>query len=204
MIRRTPVLGLVLASVPVISAKASPNSTWASLASAATTSPFVAQSGDTASQWTAPDGRRITLTVRGPHPQKAATLSVPLPQAGADATPILAAAIASAQKSGASTISLAAGTYTFRTLDKSQLGHVVISGLHDVTILGNGATFVFMNNAVGLYVTQSQRLVIQSIRVNYGFNTVSLGTMASQSGRTVLQARGAGYDTHRSHFTEQY
>ncbi len=193
MIRRTPVLGLVLASVPVISAKASPNSTWASLASAATTSPFVAQSGDTASQWTAPDGRRITLTVRGPHPQKAATLSVPLPQAGADATPILAAAIASAQKSGASTISLAAGTYTFRTLDKSQLGHVVISGLHDVTILGNGATFVFMNNAVGLYVTQSQRLVIQSIRVNYGFNTVSLGTMASQSGRTVLQVTSSQY-----------
>ncbi len=193
MIRRTPVLGLVLVSAPVVSADASSNAAWASLASAATTSPFVAQSGDTASQWVAPDGRRITLTVRAPHPQKTAVLSVSLPSSGADATPILASAIATAQKSGVSTISLAPGTYTFRTLDKSQLGHLVISGLHDVTILGNGATFVFMNNAVGLYVTQSQRLVLQSVRLSYGFNTVSLGTMASQGGRTVLQVTSSEF-----------
>ena len=193
MIRRTRVLGFVLASTPVVSANASTNANWASLASAATTSPFVAQSGDTASQWVAPDGRRITLTVRGPHRQKIASVSVPLPPTGADATPILAAVIAAAQKSGASTISLAPGTYTFRTLDKSQLGHLVVSGLHDVTILGNGATFVFMNNAAGLYVTQSQRLVLQSIRLSYGFNTVSVGTMASQGGRTVLQVTNSQF-----------
>ena len=193
MIRRTPVLGLVLVSTPVMSAGAASNASWASLASAATVSPFVAQSGDTASQWVAPDGRRITLTVRGPHPQKTSVVSVAVPAAGADATPVLAAAIASAQKSGASTISLAAGTYTFKTLDKSQLGHLVISGLQDVTILGNGATFVFMNNAVGLYITQSQRLVVQSLRLSYGFNTASLGTMTSESGRTVLDVTSSQF-----------
>ncbi len=193
MVRRISALGLIAASAPWSHAEASPNASWAALASAAVKSPFVAGSGDTASQWVAPDGRQITLTIKGPHPTSSAVVSVALPPAGTDATPVLAAAIASARTSGAATISLAVGTYTFKTLDKSQLGHLVISGLHDVTIRGNGSNFVFMNDADGIYVTECQRLVLQSVRVSYGFNTVSLGTMVNQSGRNALVVTSSQY-----------
>ena len=167
-------------------ARADANATWAAMASAAVTTTATYQTGDTSLSWSAPNGQSVQLVVKAPHPAGSQTWTMPAVAAGADATPAFASAFASAKASGAAVISIPNATYTFKTLDKSKLGHLVLSGLRDVTVEFNGSTLVFMNNAVGIYVTQSQRVDVKSVHISYGFNTVSLGTMVNRGGGNEL------------------
>ncbi len=172
---------------------ADPDAGWAALASASTSSPAAVAAGDLDESWTAPDGRTVTLRARTPHPVGDAVETVPASAASGDATPAFADAIAAARASGAAVLSIPEGTYTFDSLDASTLGHLVLSGLTDMTIEGNNATLVFENNADGIYVTESQRLLIRDLNVTYGFNTVSVGTMRETNGTISLAITRSTY-----------
>ena len=181
--------GLVCALLFVLASRAEAadlNAAWAWLASAASSSPATVVAGDLTRSWTAPDGRIVTLVVHAPHPAGSLVQSVPASAGSGDATPVFAAAIAAARANGAAMLSIPQGTYTFESLDKSSLGQLVLSGLTDMTIEGNGATLVFENDAVGIMVTTSHRVMIRDLNVTYGFNTVSTGAMQSINGSPAL------------------
>ena len=172
---------------------ADPNAAWASLASASPASPLTPSGSDLTRRWTAPDGRAVTLVVAAPHPTGSLIETVPASAASGDATPVFAAAIAAARANGAAVLSIPQGTYTFESLDRSSLGHLVLSGLTDMTIEGNGATLVFDNDATGIAVTTSHRVLIRDLDVTYGFNTVSVGVMRSVNGSPALVITHATY-----------
>jgi len=160
---------------------------WLAMASAQTSSPAVASLGDKTMGWFGPNGSYITLTIRVPHPAGAgATVAVANVPAGTDSTPVFKSAVAAARASNASILNIKKGTYTFYSLDPTGLGHLVLQGLSDMTIEGNGSTFVFMNNATGIYLTTSQRLQIQDISIHYGLHMASLGTIQSIGGENEL------------------
>jgi len=137
--------------------------------------------------WVGPNGSYITLTVKVPHPAgSGTTVTVANVPAGTDSTPVFKSAVAAAHASNASLLNIKKGTYTFYSLDPTGLGHLVLQGLSDMTIEGNGSTFIFMNNATGIYLTTSQRLQIQDISIQYGLHMASLGTIQSVGGQNEL------------------
>jgi len=168
-------------------AAAAPFDTWAALASAAVTSPYVASGNDQGLGWTAPDGRAVSLTVRVPSAASShnTVIMAPVP-AGADARPYFDAALQMVRATGARALIIPQGTYVFQSLGANSWGHLVVQGLNNVTIDGQNSTLLFTQNAPGIYLTLSRLVKIQNLSVGYTLNMASLGTIEQQNGRNVL------------------
>jgi len=160
---------------------------WAALVSTATTSPVNVEPGDYQKQWTAPDGRKVILVVKVPHPSDS-TLSVTLPSVpeGDDARPYFEAALAKVRSEHAARLVIPKARYTFSSLPQSKLGHLILADLSDLTIEGNGATLIFSQDAPGLYVTTSSRIKLSQIDIEFSLHTASLATMVKQNQENVL------------------
>jgi hypothetical protein len=154
-----------------ITVASDPEAVWRAEASAQVTSPVIAQSNDTSMNWIAPDGRTVQLTVANPHPLSYAPIvTMAAVPSGTDATPAFKAAIASVKAQKAAELIIPQGTYTFDTLDTTVSGspaHLLLQDMADMTIEGNNSTFIFTNNALGIFVTRSQRVKVQNITIQY-------------------------------------
>lgn len=163
---------------------------WAALASQEVTSPAASKSPGQHLRWNAPDGRTVSLAVLTPAISSLAVTLGPVPQ-GADARPYFDAALAQVRAEHANTLVIPTGTYVFSSLGYEGLGHLVIHGLQDVTIAGQGSTLIFTQNQPGVYLTQSQRVQITGLHIQYNLHMASLGTIEQKNGQNVLVIDGA-------------
>jgi len=147
---------------------------WYRLAAGQATSPVTAVAGDLSQSWTAPDGRTIKAVVRQPVGAGPTVTLAPVP-AGADARPYFDALVAKAIAAKASKLVIPPGTYRFRTLGNH--AHWFIRRLNDATIVGTGATLLFDADEAGVTVSESQRLKIVGLTLDYNFRTTSWGHM---------------------------
>jgi hypothetical protein len=160
---------------------------WLTQISQQNISPATAITGDSQLNWTGPDGRNIQLVVKSPNPAASApTVTLPSVPSGADARPYFDTALAQVRAQGAGRLVIPTGTYTFKTLGTSSLGHLVIQGLTDVTIDGGGSTFIFTQNADGIFLSTSQRVQLTNFSIQYSLQMAALATMQTQSGQNVL------------------
>jgi len=178
---------ILIGAVQIDGARASPptssENAWFEMASAEVSSPVSAAIGDLSMHWYAPDGRLITLNVQRPKPaSNNSTVALGNVPAGSDASLAFRTALAQVVATKAALLQIQKGTYTFYSLDPTGLGHLVLEGLSNLTIEGNGSTFIFMNNAPGIYLTTSRNLQIQDISIQYGLRMASLGTVQNVNG----------------------
>jgi hypothetical protein len=160
--------------------------TWAKAVSSQNNSTAAAETGDPQLQWTAPDGRRIHLTVKVPRPLTSAPIvNLPAVPEGADARPYFEAALARVRATKAGRLVIPKATYVFRSMGGD--GQLVIHDLSDVTIDGSGSTFVFMLNKTGIYLTKSKRVELTNIAVEFGLKMGAMATMVTKDGQNVLQ-----------------
>lgn len=160
---------------------------WVALATANATSPVSAGPSDRSISWDAPNGQKVYLAVRNPHPRsEAPTVTLANVPAGADARPYFEDALARVRSQRAGYLLIPPGTYEFKSLGQDRLGHLVIRGLSDVTIQGEQATLRFTQNANGIYLTENTRLKIEGVKVDYALHTASLGTIQSAPSGNVL------------------
>jgi len=158
---------------------------WAALASQQVVTPVAPKSPGSHLNWTAPDGRKVSLAVLTPATSSSAVTLAAVPQ-GADARPYFDAALAQVRSQHANTLIIPPGTYVFNSLGANGWGHLVVQGLQDVTISGTGATLVFTLNQTGIFLTQSQRVEIEGLRIQYSLHMASLGTIVQHNGQNVL------------------
>ncbi len=158
---------------------------WATLAARETSSPVRAAPQDLVKEWTAPDGRRVHVVVRMPVQNGTPVTMGPVPD-GEDARPVLESAIADAVAKGSSKVLIPRGTYVFRTIAARGMGHVIIKGVENLTIDGQGSTFVFTSNEPGILVTTSKRIRIENLRLRYDLHLASVGTIVNRDGENVF------------------
>jgi hypothetical protein len=160
---------------------------WVALASARTVSPATPAPGDLAYSWQAPDGRAIRAVVKVPHPAAGAPdITLPPVAQDADARPVFEKALAEVRARGAGRLKIPLGTYVFRSIGGTGSAHLTLSGLADVTIDGGGSTFIFTQNATGIFVRASQRVRLVDCTIAYGLRMVSLGTIRDRSGEKIV------------------
>lgn len=163
---------------------------YAAAASADNLSPVTAVAGDATLSWVAPDSRSITLTVQAPHPlSNAPTVTLVPPAAGADARPAFDTAIAAVKSQHAGKLVIPQGTYTFGTTHSGcpVTCFLYLSGLTDVTIDGQGSTFIFSQPQIGIYIDTSIRMELANIVVQYsvGRHLAFVGTMSTTTPYTL-------------------
>lgn len=160
---------------------------WAATASAASSSPANVEPGDYARQWSAPDGRRIALVVKVPHPRAdAPSVQLPNVPAGADARPYFEKALVRVRAQRAGRFVIPPGTYTFKSLASAGLGHLILKDLADLDIEGTGATLLFTQNQPGITINRSKRLRISGLTLDYTLRTSSLGVVVDGHGTNTL------------------
>lgn len=160
---------------------------WTALAAAQVTSPAAAVPGDLVRRWEAPDHRAIQTVVKLPHPARGAPdITMSAVPAGVDARPYFEAALAAARQKGAAKLNIPPGTYVFKSLGENRLGHLVLQNLSDITIDGQGSTFVFTQNEPGIFIRASQRLRLFRINIDYSLRMASIGTIQQRGGQKVL------------------
>ena len=160
---------------------------WATLAASQNNSPATADRGDFEKRWQAPDGRSVRIVVKVPRPRAdAPTVTLPAVPPGEDARPYFETALAQARSQRAGKFVIPRGTYTFKTVGKGGLGHLMLQGLSDIVIEGNDSTLLFTQNQPGIYINTSQRLKLTHLAIDYTLHTSSLGTIESRDGNKVL------------------
>jgi len=84
-----------------------------------------------------------------------------------DAGPLLEKALRYASDHGGGTVSLAKGDYYFERREGVR-GHVVMNGLHDVVLEGNGSTFHFgSRNQTGISIWESRGVGVRDLVLDY-------------------------------------
>ncbi len=157
--------------------------TWSRIASAETVSPVQPQPGDEQRIWRAPDGREIRLVVRKPNPRaEAPTVVLPAFPSDEDAGPHFEAAVARTRLLQAGRLVIPKGRYVFRNVNSTGVpapikGHLLLQGLDDLTIDGQGSTLVFTRDDHGVVVRGSRRLKLTGLTLDYSLRTASLGTV---------------------------
>jgi hypothetical protein len=121
----------------------------------------------------APDGTNVVVTICGPRP-KPLTLNVS-PVDGGSAAWLLAGAAAQAEDGGAGTLLLAPGTYDFAGWDGG--ANWTVSGAQDMIIDGQGSTLLFHGMMSGLVISQSQRLLLRNLQIDWGEPLAVSGTL---------------------------
>lgn len=161
---------------------------WSQIAQQNPVSPAQATPGDHAVDWIGASGQKIRLVVREPHPAPGApTVTLGVVAAGSDARPAFDAAIARAQRIGASRLLIPPGRYVFNSVGAQGLGHWVLQNLHDLTIDGKGATLVFSQNITGIYIAGSQRVRLAGFDVEFAMPLASLGLVEARDGQNVVE-----------------
>jgi hypothetical protein len=145
-------------------------------------SPVIASLADLSQSWIGADNRLASVVVRVPRTLGKLTIAIAVPQAGADSTPVFQAALAQLKKEGGGVLKVAPGEYRFKTVDKSGLGHVLLSKLTDVDIQASGATFVFESNDDGIFIQDSQRVRIQGAKMKEARVLSGTGRMRTVDG----------------------
>jgi hypothetical protein len=161
---------------------------WSGIAAEKTVSSALAGFTDLQREWVAPDGRKVRVVVQSPRvPAAPVTVTLPAVPADQDARPYFEAALAQVRASKASRLVVPAGRYVFRTTAQTPatapapvVGHLLLQDLDDVTIEGQGATLVFMQDAHGVIVRGSRRIKLSGLTLDYGLRTVSVGTVVRE------------------------
>jgi hypothetical protein len=103
-------------------------------------------------------------------------------------------ALQACQQSHAATLNIPRGTYTFD--DPSILtfnggGHIQLSNLTDLTINGNGSTFIFHYVRNGFDFYNCQRVLLENLTVEWDFDIAVPGTVKSLNGSNVIVVNSA-------------
>ena len=196
----------MLASVPAAAADAAFDR-WTKLASAHPVSPAKAEPGDATMSWTGVDGRRVGIVVKAPRSRPdAPTVTMDAVPPGQDAGPALARALASVKARGGARLVIPKGVYSVAAPAPGAQGHVTLQGLNDITIDGGGSTLVFAANRPGLYVTQSKRVRIQDLVLDFAIRTSSVAEATAGPDGTTLTIvdppTGIGPDTDIGYVAE--
>jgi hypothetical protein len=152
-------------------------------------SPVVAGAGDLTQAWIGADDRASNLVVRIPRTAGKPTISIAVPAASADATPIFQAALTQLRKAGGGTITVAPGEYRFKTSNTEQpnVAHLLLSKLSDVDIQASGASFVFEGDFDGVFIQDSQRVRIHGAKMREARVLSGTGRMRMVDGALQLQ-----------------
>ncbi len=98
-------------------------------------------------------------------------------------------ALQACQQTHAATLNIPQGTYTFddpNILTYNGGGHIQLSNLTDLTINGNGSTFVFHYVRNGFDFYNCQRLLIENLTVMWDFDIAAPGVVQSLNGSNVI------------------
>lgn len=103
-------------------------------------------------------------------------------------------ALQACQQTHAATLNIPQGTYTFN--DPSILtfnggGHIQLTNLTDLTINGNGSTFVFHYVRNGFDFYNCQRVLLENLTVVWDFDIAVPGTVQSLNGSNVIVVNSA-------------
>jgi hypothetical protein len=152
-------------------------------------SPVVAVAGDLTQAWIGADGRASSLVVRMPRTAGKPTVSIAVPAASADATPLFQAALAQLRKAGGGILKVAPGEYHFRTASTEQANtaHLLLYQLSDVDIQASGASFVFEGAYDGVFIQDSQRVRILGAKMRDARVLSGTGRMRTVNGVLQLQ-----------------
>lgn len=162
---------------------------WSAIASDQHESPAIANSRnhDLKAEWQGPNGKTVKLVVRqSVFINNRKRVFVTPPPKGVDARPLIETALQRLRAEGANTLSLASGDYHFLTTEPKFKSHVLLAELSDFIFEGNGARFIFHNEAHGFWIQQSQRLRVEGLTLDYAIRTTSIGRIAERNGRKVL------------------
>jgi len=160
---------------------------WAALATSVTVSPAKAEPGDITKRWKAPDGREIRLVVKRPHPRPdAPVVTMATVPENEDARPAFDAAMAQVRARSAGRLVIPKGIYHFRSIARLGTGHALIEDVSDLTIDGQGATFVFSMNQPGIFVTRSRRVAVTGLTLDSALHITSSATVVERDGQNVL------------------
>jgi hypothetical protein len=162
---------------------------WAAIAGDQHESPALSssRSHDLKAEWQGPDGKTVKLVVRQPvFMNNRKRVFVSPPEQGVDARPLIENALQRIRAENANTLSLAPGDYHFLTIEPKFKSHLKLEELSDFIIEGNGARFIFHNEAHGLWIQQSQRIRVEQLALDYAIRTTSIGSIVERAGRKVL------------------
>jgi len=98
-------------------------------------------------------------------------------------------ALQACQQTHAAVLNIPQGTYTFddpSILTFNDGGHIQLSNLTDLTINGNGSTFVFHYVRNGFDFYNCQRIQVQNLTVVWDFDIAVPGTVQSLNGSNVI------------------
>jgi hypothetical protein len=137
-------------------------------------SPDSPVTGDLTSTWTGADGNPIQVVVSAPKPTSGTTVT--LSAISGDNAPAITAALATLGKAGGGTLILNAGVYSLGS-STSTSPFLAISGLHDITISGPGATLLFMAWQTGIKISNSQRIRFAGLTFRYANPAIITGTI---------------------------
>lgn len=130
-------------------------------------SPKTPVGADMSLGWVGANGRVANVVVRVPQTQGKPTITISPPAAGADATPVFTAALATLRKSGGGTLRVAAGDYRFKSVSTEApgMGHLLLYRLNDIDIRATGANFLFETNAYGVFIQDCERVRISGAQM---------------------------------------
>jgi hypothetical protein len=160
---------------------------WAKRVMADRTSPVIAVPGDLTQPWIGADNRLANLVVKAPQTIGKSTVSIAVPAAGGDATPVFQAALAQLKKSGGGVLKVAPGEYRFKTAEQTGTAHLLLSKLVDVDIQATGAKFTFEKNVDGIFIQDSQRVRISGASMKDARVLSGTGRMRTVDGVLRLQ-----------------
>ncbi|RYZ93357.1 MAG: hypothetical protein EOP06_01195 [Proteobacteria bacterium] len=169
---------------------------WAAVASQSVVSPVKGKTGDLIERWTGADTRAINAVVQAPMPAaNAPTLILRSVANGVDARPIFESKLREAKSLGAGVLSVEKGTYVFDSVnsDLSAPAHLLIRGLKDITINGNGSRLVFKKNERGILIKSSVRVKLRNFIIDYDLRSTSLGTITVGPDKTKRLVIDPGY-----------
>lgn len=98
-------------------------------------------------------------------------------------------ALQACQQTHAAVLNIPTGTYTFddpNILTYNDGGHIQLSDLTDLTINGNGSTFIFHYVRNGFDFYNCQRVLLKNLTVEWDFDIAAPGTVKSQNGGNVI------------------
>jgi hypothetical protein len=133
--------------------------------------------------WQSVIGRPVVVAVRKPISTKKHFYRIPCPQVGVDgADEFVQSELSNALRIKANHIQFSSCSYHFHRTQLNGLGHFLLIGLSDVVLDGGGASFVFHANKPGIYVEDSQRLIIKNFNLSYAFVSTSVGMIGQVGG----------------------
>jgi len=166
-------------------------SSWETVATGEKTSPMAGQaaSGDVIKSWSGTDGMTIEAVVLAPRPTGSYTATLS-PSSGVDNGPLIIAALNDVESHGGGQLTLTAGEYDINNLTSGGAPQLKLSGYHDITISGTGATLMMMQWGTGISISYSQRIHLIGLTVRYANPPIVTGSIVSTGSGKALNISG--------------